>query len=529
MTTPYSEGRKEATLLFVGEAPARWEMVKGRPLVGESGKIFDASLHRAGVIRGDVRIENVVRKPIGSITDYISSKGVLTEKGNEAVQDLRERIAGSGAKVIVPLGNLALKAVANEYRITKVRGSPMHSTILDGPVVIPSIHPASTLPGRGKYIDRYTIASDFQKAARFAVDGFRPIERKFDIFPDLPKITRYLKGLQIHNGPIAFDIEIYNFQVSCIGFSTDPAHAICIPFVGEKWSIEEEIYIWKLIQTVMGDPTITLVAHNAMFDISFLFLQNNIRTRARVHDTLIMHRVLYPDFPSRLDFVTSNYTDEPYYKDDKQIWKTPERDEAKFYRYNCKDAATTMEIFYPLMKEIMADVDMRWTYENTMSLFEPCLYMMARGVLLNLEKLDTLKAKVRIDLDKVEKELEEVCKYPLNYNSPKQMIEHFYIRRGVKPYINRKTSKPTCDDKALTRIVRKYNLPEARLCQRARGLKKLLSTYLELEYDKDNRLRCTYSIRGTTSGRLSSSKTIFETGLNMQNLDPRFKGFIIPG
>ena len=526
-TTPYSEGSKDAPILFLAEAPAKWEMIKGRPLVGESGTIFDKSLYHSGLIRSEVQIANVLRNPTNSIDPYLS-KGSLTDRGRDAVDDLKQRLRDCRARVVVPMGNLALKACTDEFAISKWRGSPTPSTIEGIPWAIPTYHPASTMIGRGPYINRHVIISDIKKAKRISeAERFEYPRRHLHIFPTFQEVVQYLRSIDGYPKPVAFDIEIYNFQVSCISFAHKPDYSISIPFVGDKWTEEEECIIWQLIAAVLENPKNTLVAHNAMFDVSFLYLQNQIRTRATIHDTMIMQRILAPDFPAALQFITSIYTDEPYYKDDKQIWKTPEKDEEKFYRYNAKDSAVTIECFPPLFEDIMKDKDFRWTYENTMSLFEPCLYMMARGVKLDLENLSKLKESVREQIKERESDLRDIVGSDLNYNSPKQCIEYFYGHKGIKPYINRKTSRPTVDDKALARIVRKYNLPEARLVQELRGLSKLYGTYLDLDYDKDGRLRCTYDIRGTTSGRLSSKKTIFETGMNMQNLDPRFKGFVV--
>jgi DNA polymerase I-like protein with 3'-5' exonuclease and polymerase domains len=152
--------------------------------------------------------------------------------------------------------------------------------------------------------------------------------------------------------------------------------------------------------------------------------------------------------------------------------------------------------------------------------------MMSRGVQLNTDTLNEVKARVKKEHEAKLSELVAASDYEFNPGSPKQCIEYFYGHKGISPYINRKTSKPTADDKAMARIFRKFELVEARLVQECRSLAKLLGTYLEVEYDKDKRLRCFYDPRGTKSGRLSSSKTIFDKGLNFQNLDPRFKGFI---
>ena len=60
-----------------------------------------------------------------------------------------------------------------------------------------------------------------------------------------------------------------------------------------------------------------------------------------------------------------------------------------------------------------------------------------------------------------------------------------------------------------------------------RGLNKLRSTYLEVKLDDDNRLRCSFNPVGTKSGRLSSGKTIFGTGTNLQNQPPIMKRFML--
>ena len=56
---------------------------------------------------------------------------------------------------------------------------------------------------------------------------------------------------------------------------------------------------------------------------------------------------------------------------------------------------------------------------------------------------------------------------------------------------------------------------------------KLKGTYLDITFDADSRMRCSYNPRGTKFGRISSSKTLFQTGMNMQNLPEEFAGFLV--
>jgi hypothetical protein len=78
----------------------------------------------------------------------------------------------------------------------------------------------------------------------------------------------------------------------------------------------------------------------------------------------------------------------------------------------------------------------------------------------------------------------------------------------------------------MQRLATTHRLKEASLVQEIRRLNKLLGTYVDVTLDEDSILRCFYDPRGTWGGRLSSSKTLWGTGLNMQNLHPAFKYFI---
>jgi len=241
---------------------------------------------------------------------------------------------------------------------------------------------------------------------------------------------------------------------------------------------------------------------------------------------MIAQRIMYPEFPSSLQYLCSLYTDEPYYKDDKKLWRTPARDPDEFWRYSCKDSATLQEI-WPVLETEMDETGYRHIYDFTMDLATPVHFMTAKGTRVNHEALDETREELAKELAGKEAELENVADYLFNPGSPKQCIAYFYTHKGIRPYINRKTKRPTCDDLAMARLARKHGLPEARLVQEVRSLRKLIGTYLDMKYDPDNFLRCSYVLRGTSSGRLSSRKTLRDTGMNNQNLDPRYKKFVV--
>ena len=81
------------------------------------------------------------------------------------------------------------------------------------------------------------------------------------------------------------------------------------------WSLEEETLLWKLIADLLEDPKVEKVGQNLPFDITFLALQNNIHVAGKIHDTMIEHSIMYPDFEKSLGFLASIYTDVGYWKD----------------------------------------------------------------------------------------------------------------------------------------------------------------------------------------------------------------------
>lgn len=204
-------------------------------------------------------------------------------------------------------------------------------------------------------------------------------------------------------------------------------------------------------------------------------------------------------------------------------------DAQKLLTYNALDSACTLEA----QREIWPDLADGYeeTYWQTIRLMGPLEFMMLRGIKVDVERLVKTKEDVTHAILEKQEELDSLVGHHLNINSSKQCQQYFYIELGIPPYHNRSTGAISCDDLAMQRLARgtaqRPGLRQAKLVQEIRGLSKLLSTYLEIQLDEDNRLRCVYDPRGTKTGRQSSKKSIDGTGMNLQNLPPEFKGFLV--
>jgi len=354
-------------------------------------------------------------------------------------------------------------------------------------------------------------------------------DRTILLEPRLDQILEYLEECRKRK-IIATDLEVINHQVSCFSLAHDPFDAMVVPLHhdgGEPyWSEDDELQIWRAYGSIMEDPSVMKVNQNIVgFDAPFLLKQNKIMTRGPIGDTMIAQHVVYPDFPKGLDFICSIHTREPYYKDEGKMWKGLGGDIETFWRYCGKDACVALEAWYALEKE-MDDDGYKETYNMTISMTEPLLYMGLRGIRVDHAALATTKQRIEAKISELEAELTEVADYPFNPNSHVQCKKYFYEHKGITPYRGTAGSITT-DDKAMARIYRRFNLKEAKLVQDLRSYKKLKGTYLEMGFDADGRLRCNWNPRGTTTGRLSSSQTIFGTGANLQNLHPEFNHFLV--
>lgn len=63
----------------------------------------------------------------------------------------------------------------------------------------------------------------------------------------------------------------------------------------------------------------------------------------KCQDTLIRHHVLWPSLEHKLQFLTKQYTREPFYKDEGKHWSS--RQKRQLLVYNAKDAAVTYEVW----------------------------------------------------------------------------------------------------------------------------------------------------------------------------------------
>jgi DNA polymerase I-like protein with 3'-5' exonuclease and polymerase domains len=443
---------------------------------------------------------------------------------------LWSELSASSANVYVPLGPAPLYSLTRRGNAQKRRGSILTSIEECGSrKVIPTLHPKSSF---AQYLNTYFITHDLKKVGRECNCGKIHLpERELRIRPSYTEVLCFLSECKLAT-ELAFDIECGkngrgDWEVTCISFCPTAHTGMSIPFTennGDYFTPPQERDIWIAIAAILEDPRIVKIGQNIIFDITFLYRKYGIRTENH-RCTMVASKMIFPDFPAGLDFLTSYYTNEPYYKDEGKKWFKFAEGQESFWLYNAKDSAVCVEI-WDRQKRDLEMLGNTEAYERQNALIPPLVYMQEHGILVNRTGLTDAAKSAEVEIARLTEELHSVCGEKLNPNSPKQLCEYFYFKKKNKIIYKRGTQNMTTDVKAL-RLLSGKGSKEAKLILDIRKLAKMKGTYYEVGLDEDNRLRCSFSPGGTKSGRLSSSQSIFEVGCNFQNMPPAFKKYLL--
>lgn len=523
-----------ASYILVGEQPGKREIIYGKPFVGPSGMLLDELLQNAGIARSECYITNTIKDLDHPLNYYaIAKRGNMsfTGPGQEYINELKEELERCEAGVIIAIGNVALAALTSRYGITKWRGSVVESTLVPGKMVIPVLHPATVIPPKNQYLNKHLILHDLKRAKKISEEGWHPVPDDIITGPTYNDAILYLEEAILkgrHEGAtIAFDIEIYNEEVSCISVSTDFKNVMSIPFIdsgGDTYTPDQELDLWLLIAKILEDPKICKLGQNLSFDSHFLLRRYGIHT-TNFDDTMIAQRTLMPEYPMGLDFITSIWTLHPYYKDEGKRWFKSGGKWEELWVYNATDSLICQKAFPWQLTELSQQNNLS-AYFRQVKVVEPLVYMQEHGMKIDVEGMKQFGLQLDKEADELQKELDEMVGQSLNINSSKQLKEYFYVTKGIKPYKNR-SGAISVDKDVLKRLIRR-GVKEAKLIQQIRQKKKLRSTYINMDkIDPDGRIRCSYNPVGTIFSRLSSSANIFGTGMNMQNWPDRAWRFVV--
>lgn len=210
------------------------------------------------------------------------------------------------------------------------------------------------------------------------------------------------------------------------------------------------------------------------------------------------------------------------------------------YIYNGLDTMLTFEVFeeiVPQLSPVTAE-----TYAFSRALQAPILEMNARGVRIDTDRRNEVIASYRRDMELISANLNRLLREGIGWDfdvpktrknswpSPKQVCELLYDVMQL-PAIKKRNSegemRPTAERAALEKLEHYFYAEPI--------IKHLLSLgdiakkvqFLTTDIDSDGRIRTSFNIAGTNTGRLASAYSDFGTGTNLQNVENRLRSVFV--
>ncbi|MCC8062821.1 MAG: DNA polymerase I [Rikenellaceae bacterium] len=306
-----------------------------------------------------------------------------------------------------------------------------------------------------------------------------------------------------------------------LSFAVKPHEAYWVP----TSDAERRARVLTALKPVFENEKIGKIGQNIKIDMLVLMHAAGIEVRGTLYDTMIIHYLLDPEARHGMDFLAKSFLGYEPVPIEALIGKGAKQtsmadaDPALVAEYAAEDADVTLQLYdklWPLLEQTQ-QTDLYCRIEA------PLIPVLARmeytGVFVDRDILGESGAALTVEAARLEAEIREMAGAPeLNVNSAKQLGDVLFEGLKIDPKPKKtKTGQYRTDEEYLQSL--SDNHPVIEKILEYRGLKKLLSTYIEalpqLINPDTGRIHTSFNQAVTATGRLSS------TNPNLQNIPIR--------
>lgn len=531
-----SIGDPDAEIVIIGEAPGAQEIITDRPFVGVSGRLLWETMRKAGIEDAEHRcfVTNALMcRPPADAAPYLPAIDACRARLMAEVQRVPR-------KMIITLGNTAMRSVLpnNKKSITAMRGQPLY---IGGTLIMPTWHPAAILRNKGVNGPMYKqMMQDITYAVQIARGAVmrKPGETEtivFDVDDDatdaenresVRDMVRELRRWGHINTYFGADIEtggpnnLYS-PILCLGIAFNENQ---VAMLTDRLlaSYKDEL------QPLFRDPKIRWVWHNGKYDTGYLHTAGFPDARVD-EDCMLLHYALDEAKGTHglkqlaMSYLGAEHYDAEVKKKAKKVktlgYSTVPRD--MLYPYCAKDCDYTLQLFHILRPMVQNDPNIAWLYESMLMRASQFLQRVeSRGLYLDRPAIDALERQIKPQFEnahdsaitEIEPEWDtklymaqtgaKAEPKKINLGSPKQLKWIIFDRlglvppRGMRVNTREKTLDGLRERHAFIRHLLDY-----------RDVAKTMGTYIKgmrQRMDPDGRVRTSFLIHGTETGRLSS-------------------------
>lgn len=506
-------------IVVIGEAPGYQEGIQGKPFVGPSGKLIKTVLKNYGYKPSEVMFTNAcLCRPPGNATPP-----------KAAVNCCRSRLMGeiraSGADSVLALGGTAASVTVDDNRsITSLRVGPAKqpTVLLEGSSVlrvVPTWHPAYCLRSADNFPALVTDVGKLKESVRdtWQAPTFTVVDNLSDTLYALQELyaTAEVLVVDIETGldkDVSYD-HPNNYDLLCVGLGYAKGKVLV---VGEQAITDKNYGKWVLEALKLLLQKVRIIAHNGKFDLSGLF--PSLGALTLWFDTMLAHYALDERTGAKLHGLKVLAVEElgaPQY--DLEIATYVPRGGSYaniprplLYKYNAYDVSCTWDL-YELFGERLDRNNVRRVHDHMVKASNQLMYLELNGITIDREYSNVLQSSYQARLFEIESSLSSITEAEsFNPRSPKQ-VKEFLADNGII------TDSTDVDhlEQIQKRVLRNSHVGkfiETLLVYRKE--QKKFSTYVVGIRKRmyRGRVYTTYSLHGTTSGRLASKNP------NLQNI-----------
>ena len=321
-------------------------------------------------------------------------------------------------------------------------------------------------------------------------------------------------------------LEPMNARLVGLSLCASPGHAAYVPLAHAYAGAPGQLDVQEalgILRPWLESPLAPKLGQNSKYD-QHVFANHGIALAGIAHDTLLQSYVLESHARHDMDSLALRHLGEKTISYDDVTGKGAQRigfdqvDVARATEYAAEDADITLRLHHALYARIRADAKLAYVYERIEIPAREVLVRMERaGVLIDAPLLEAQSRELGAKMMTLEALAHREAGQPFNLNSPKQISEIFFERKGMPVLKKTPSGAPSTDEEVLEKLALDH--PLAKILLDYREIAKLKSTYTDklprMVNDRTGRVHTNYAQATAVTGRLASNDP------NLQNIPVR--------
>lgn len=289
-------GKKNAKVMFIADFPSFEEYDNDKWFSDRPGKLLRSVLKEVGIDVKDCYFTGIVKKPTQE-----DVKGNQLEPGKAEVEEHMDIFLAEmevvNPKIIVPMGNVALKKTLGSTGITKFRGKGVEK---DGKIIFPIVHPRLVFR-QPKHAENFT--RDIQNLGDLVREGEKLLEQAdvdYRYLETYEEVEAEIERLNKEAEWLVFDLETTGLnpfrkgsKIVSISLTDKDHYGVSIPLEHRDftWPKETLDKIIELLRNLFANKRTKKVAHNGKFDMKWLKAIYGIEVENFAFDPMLAHYI----------------------------------------------------------------------------------------------------------------------------------------------------------------------------------------------------------------------------------------------